>query len=89
MKKLLSLLTMLIVAITSSWAADATYVPQGLKTVTVSETVYCTSITGAGDPATSWVVVPNYGTSGLGYTNTNNDYYSYSTDCIFENYSTT
>ena len=64
---------MLIVAITSSWAADAAYVPQGVKTITANETVYCTSITEAGDPATSWVVVPNYGTSSLKYTNTNGD----------------
>ena len=51
----------------------ASYVPTGLKTITENTTVYCTEITKAGDPATDWVVVPSYGTSGHKYVNTNGD----------------
>ena len=47
--------------------------PLGLKTITTNTTIYCTDITGAGNPATDWVVVPSYGVSGTKYTNTNND----------------
>lgn len=74
MKKILSFILLgLMCSIGNLWAETAAYVPLGLKTVTVDEVVYCTDITAAGDPATSWVVVPNYGTDNRSYTNTNND----------------
>jgi len=52
----------------AGWAADATYVPLGKKTISAYEVVYASSITEAGDPATSWVVVPNYSKSTNTYT---------------------
>lgn len=63
-----AVLVMSVANIGMAWGATATYVPLGLKTISTDEVVYCTAITAAGDPTTSWVVVPNYGTSSKGYT---------------------
>lgn len=57
----------------SSHLLAASYVPQGLKTISSDTTIYCTDITEEGDPATSWVVVPSYGTGSKKYTNVNDD----------------
>lgn len=67
MRKLFLFIAAALVS-TGMWAATATYVPLGKKTVTADETIYCTDITAAGNPATSWVVVPNYGTENVAYT---------------------
>lgn len=70
MKKLFTLAAAVLASV-SMWAAS--YVPQGILTVTKDTTIYCTDITAAGTPATDWVVVPSYGTSNHKYVNTNGD----------------
>lgn len=61
-------MALLFCVCSGAWAEDATYVPQGLKTISAYTVVYCTDITSAGTPATDWVVVPGYGTSSVKYT---------------------
>ena len=73
LQSLLLLLILTVVGTATAWAEDATYVPQGLKTVTSNETVYASSITGSGTPASDWVIVPNHTLESKNYTNTTND----------------
>ena len=72
LKSFVLLIALLAGGISAS-AQDGTYVPQGLKTITAYQVVYCTDITSAGNAASDWVVVPQYGTDNRSYTNTNED----------------
>ena len=73
MKKLFTFLLTSFALATTVNAFAANYVPQGVKTISKNEIVYCTDITAAGNPDTDWCVVPSYGINNQKYTNVNND----------------
>ncbi|MCH5326426.1 MAG: hypothetical protein J1E29_04385 [Duncaniella sp.] len=71
MKRIFTLLSLLLCV--AAVAVAASYLPQGLNEISEYKVVYCTDITSAGNPATDWVVVPNYALNNQSYTNLNGD----------------